>query len=118
MKKIAGICILAIASGLATYLSPAQAASPDAAAGAARWSAAAMDRHLPLAGVCQQSSGTRKFRYLDMAQVRRSAGLHNAVLVVGPGKAAKAGEQVAPRSPVYRNHARQAGGRVIMRPMT
>lgn len=94
MKKIAGICILA-ASGLATYLGPAQAASPDAAA------------------------GIRKFRYMDMAQVRRSTGLHNAVLVVGPAKKpAKAAEQAVPRSPVYRNHAGQAGGRVIMRPMT
>ena len=56
---------------------------------------------------------------MDMAQVRRSTGLHNAVLVVGPAKKpAKAAEQAVPRSPVYRNHAGQAGGRVIMRPMT
>lgn len=118
MKKIAGICILAAASGLATYLNPAQAASPDAAAGMARWSASPMDRHLPLAGVSAPPSAARKFRYMDMAQVRRSAGLHNAVLVIGRAKPNKAAEQAAPQSPVYRNHAGQAGARVIMRPMT
>ncbi|MFJ3056715.1 hypothetical protein [Herbaspirillum sp. NPDC087042] len=117
MKKIAGICILA-ASVLAAHLSPAQAASPDVAAGAARWSASAMDRHLPLAAAPAQPSGARKFRYMDMAQTRRSPALHNAVLVVGPARPAKAGEQAVPRSPLHRNHTRQAGARVIMRPMT
>ncbi len=118
MKKIAGICILAAASGLAAPITLAQAASPQAAAGAARWSASVMDRHLPLAGVSAQQSGSRKFRYMDMAQAKRSSALHNAVLVVGPVKPAQAGEQAAPHSPVYRNHARQPGARVIMRPMT
>jgi len=69
--------------------------------------------------------GQKKFRYMDMAESKRSKSLQNAVLLFGAraeGKdpaAQREPAKAAPSAPVYRDHAHQLKApRVIMRPST
>lgn len=112
MKKTVGICMLVAVSALA---SSAFAAPRQADAGVARWSASAMERHLPVDGTRLHQEAQKKFRYMDMAEGRRSRFMRDAVLLYGhgAGKGGKdaAGEpaKAAPPAPAVR---------AIMRPMT
>lgn len=121
MKKTVGICMLAAASAFASH---AFAETPQAVDSAARWSASTMDRHMPVDAARLHTAGQKKFRYLDMAETKRSKSLQNAVLLYG-ARAAKNkdaqgehGHEAAPRTPVYRNHAPAQAARMIMRPST
>lgn len=121
MKKTVGICMLAAASAFASH---AFAETPQAVDSAARWSASTMDRHMPVDAARLHTAGQKKFRYMDMAQTKRSKSLQNAVLLYG-ARAAKSkdtqgerGHEAAPRTPVYRNQAPAQAPRVIMRPST
>lgn len=117
MKKIVGICMLAATSGLASLSLPVHAAGTEA--GVSRWSAPALDRHLPLerARTQRQQPDPGSFRYMDGATVKRSKGLHNAVLTIGRQRPAAAAAAV-PSAPVHRHRDAQPRARVIMQPMT
>lgn len=121
MKKTVGICMLAAASAFASH---AFAETPQTVDGAARWSASTMDRHMPVDAARLHTLGQKKFRYMDMAETRRSKSLQNAVLLYGTRAEGKAGDgqrgnaKAAPSIPVYRDHAQPRRPRVIMRPST
>jgi hypothetical protein len=92
-----------------------------AEASASRWSSSVMERHMPVDPVQLQKLGQKKFRYMDMAQAKRSKSIRNAVIVRGAAGegAAKPGrkdESLQPQN--YRDHAEPGHPIVIMRPMT
>ena len=122
MKKTVGICMLAAASAFASH---AFAETPQAVDSASRWSASTMDRHMPVDAARLHKLGQKKFRYMDMAESKRSKSLQNAVLLFGAradGKdpaAQRDPAKAAPSAPVYRDPAQQPKApRVIMRPST
>ena len=121
MKKTVGICMLAAASAFASH---AFAETSQAVDSAARWSASTMDRHMPVDAARLHKLGQKKFRYMDMAQSKRSKSLQNAVLLFGAradgqGHVAQRDQaKAAPSAPVYRDHAQSKPPRVIMRPST
>jgi hypothetical protein len=130
MKKTVGICMLTIAASLAAPAAFAAStaaidahtsAAPDSAA---RWSMSAMDRHMPLETPRPHKLAQQKFRYMDMAQAKRSKSLRNAVLVYGGGMDRPARDtlrdpaKAGPQAPLYRQDAPVPAPRVIMRPST
>lgn len=112
MKKIVGICMLAATSAFASNVF---ADNAPAAASGSRCSVPSMERHIPVDAARLHKQGQQKFRYMDMAQAKRSRSLKNAVLVYG-----LAGRDQAKASvPVYRHEQEPAQRpRVIMRPST
>ncbi len=112
MNKTVGICMLVAVSALA---SSAYAAPRQADDSAARWSASTMDRHMPVDATRLQKAGQKKFRYMDMAEGRRSRFMREAVLLYGQEvgactpDVAREAAKAAPQAPA---------ARVIMRPMT
>lgn len=112
MKKIVGICMLAATSAFAPHVF---ADTAQTATSASRWSVPSMDRHMPVDAARLHKQGQKKFRYMDMAQGKRSRSLHNAVLVYGAGGR----DQASATAPVYRDQQEPAQRpRVIVRPST
>lgn len=75
---------------------------------------------MPVDSAQLQKLGQKKFRYMDMAQDKRSKSIRNAVIVRGPGvKDDSRGDLLQPQT--YRGEdaqAKPARRIVIMRPMT
>lgn len=116
-KTLIGFCLLA---GMSAAASQAGAQSLDvpAEASSSRWSSSVMERHAPMDSAQLQKLGQKKFRYMDMAQGKRSKSIRNAVIVRGPGGARQEG---ASEQQAYRHNGHNAQPDrpvVVMRPMT
>ncbi|MBP0599922.1 hypothetical protein J8I26_17565 [Herbaspirillum sp. LeCh32-8] len=113
-KTLLGFCLLA---GMTAQVG-AQGLDLPAGASASRWSSSVMERHMPVDAAQLQKLSQKKFRYMDMAQGKRSKSIRNAVIVRGGGEEGR-GDLLQPQT--YREHERPARPNrriVIMQPMT
>ncbi|MBB5391675.1 MULTISPECIES: hypothetical protein [unclassified Herbaspirillum] len=79
-RTLLGFCLLAGISAAASQAGAHRLDAPLADA-ASRWSSSVMERHAPMDSTQLQKLGQKKFRYMDMAQGKRSKSIRNAVIV-------------------------------------
>jgi len=131
-KTLSAICLLAalpcLLGSVTAYATtvPIETSS-DSAAGSTLQSGPIEpnDRHIPLTGVPTTPSAANevKFRYMDMASVKRAKGLRRAVIVVG-GRDQRNSCSASYRSgvrddvPEIRRPSQHGHPVVVMRPMT
>ncbi|MFJ3048287.1 hypothetical protein ACIPEN_20835 [Herbaspirillum chlorophenolicum] len=113
-KTLLGFCLLVGMSAVALQAN-AQRLGVPLEDSASRWSSSVMERHAPMDSAQLQKLGQKKFRYMDMAQIKRSKSIRNAVIIHGLDDARQNGVS---QQQVYRRNFPSGHPIVIMRPMT
>lgn len=114
-RTLLGICLVAAMSTASTAGAADASGQGSSPVPASRWSSSVMERHAPVDSARLQQLGQKKFRYMDMAQGKRSRSIRNAVIVRGPhGPDGEDGAQ----SRTYRKNSQPGRPLALMRPMT
>ncbi|MCA1323462.1 hypothetical protein [Herbaspirillum sp. alder98] len=130
-KTLSAICLLAampcLLGSVAAYATtvPDDSSSDSSVASTLPRPVEPSDRHVPLNGVpiAPSANNEVKFRYMDMATVKRAKGLRRAVIVVGNERhrnscSASYRHGMRDDAPEIRRPSQHARPVIVMRPMT